>query len=41
MPAPPRADVGRPITFDDVHAARERLRPYLAPTPLRSCAREV
>jgi len=24
-----------PITFDDVLAARERLRPYLAPTPLR------
>lgn len=25
-----------PITFDDVLAARERLRPYLPPTPLRS-----
>ena len=25
-----------PITFDDILAARERLRPYLAPTPLRS-----
>ncbi|MBM3908050.1 MAG: threonine/serine dehydratase [Gemmatimonadetes bacterium] len=24
-----------PITLDDVHAARERLRPYLSPSPLR------
>lgn len=27
-----------PITFDDILAARERLRPYLDPTPLRSYA---
>jgi threonine dehydratase len=27
-----------PITFDDILAARERLRPYLEPTPLRSYA---
>ena len=27
-----------PITFDDVLAARERLRPYLTPTPLRTYA---
>jgi len=27
-----------PIAFDDVKAARERLRPYLPPTPLRSYA---
>jgi threonine dehydratase len=25
-----------PVTFDDILAARERLRPYLEPTPLRS-----
>ena len=25
-----------PITFDDVRAARERLSPYLTPTPLRN-----
>ena len=24
-----------PITFDEIVAARERLRPYLVPTPLR------
>ena len=27
-----------PITLSDVHAARERLRPHLAPTPLRTYA---
>ena len=27
---------GWPISFDDVLAARERLRPHLAPSPLRS-----
>jgi threonine dehydratase len=31
-------DAPWPITFDDVLAARERLRPHLAPTPLRNYA---
>src|SRR5512145_3396851 len=31
-------DVPWPITYDDVLAARERLRPHLAPTPLRHYA---
>src|SRR5213594_2472429 len=33
-----RPDLPLPINFADVLAARERLRPYLAPTPLRSYA---
>jgi threonine dehydratase len=34
MTAPP-ASPATPITLDDVHAARERISRYLAPTPLR------
>ena len=30
------APMSSPVTFDDILAARERLRPYLTPTPLRN-----
>jgi len=33
-----RPPVPTPISFDDILAARDRLRPYLEPTPLRSYA---
>jgi threonine dehydratase len=35
---PTEKSAAYPITFDDVLAARERIRPFLAPTPLRSYA---
>src|SRR5438094_5518396 len=34
--SPPSRESAWPITFDDVRAARERIAPFLAPTPFRN-----